>query len=98
MIQPKDRTEDLLSPITKNCETLIEQTNEKPQESLEFKLTKSKEIFSLNPSFILDLHSEWMVGLMSLEVYHSILNSFEENQNSNFLQVSLTLMNFHMLN
>ena len=42
-IRPKNETQDLLLSITKNCETLIEQTHRKPEETLEFKLTKPKE-------------------------------------------------------
>ena len=38
MIQPKNQTEDLLLSITKNCETLINQTHGKPEETLEFKM------------------------------------------------------------
>ena len=36
MIQPKNETEDLLFPSTKNCQTLIEQTHRKAEESLVF--------------------------------------------------------------
>ena len=43
MIRPKDQTEDLLLSITKNCETLIDQTHRKAEETLEFKMTKPKE-------------------------------------------------------
>ena len=49
MIQPKTKTEDLLLCITKNFDTLLEQTHTKPQESLEFKMTKRREIFRFNP-------------------------------------------------
>ena len=49
MIQPKIATEDLLLSVTRNCETLIHQTHERPQETLEFKLTKPKETFDFNP-------------------------------------------------
>ena len=49
MIQPKKETEDLLLPISKNCETLIVQTHRKPEENLEFKMTKPREIFHFNP-------------------------------------------------
>ena len=35
MIRPKTQTEDLLLSITKNCETLIEQTHRKAEETLE---------------------------------------------------------------
>ena len=38
----------LLLSITKNCETLIEQTHSKAEESLEFKMIKSTEIFHFN--------------------------------------------------
>ena len=49
MIRPKNGTEDLLLSIIKNCETLRSQTYRKPQEKLEFKLTKSRETFCFNP-------------------------------------------------
>ena len=38
MIQPKNETEDFLLSITKNCETLIDQTHREPEETLEFKM------------------------------------------------------------
>ena len=40
-IRPKNETEDLLLS-TKNCETLIEQTHRKAEETLEFKMFQSK--------------------------------------------------------
>ena len=40
MIRPKNQMEDLLLSITKNCETLIEQTHRKAEETLEFKTNK----------------------------------------------------------
>ena len=33
MIQPKNETQDLLLPKTKNCETLIEQTHRKAEDN-----------------------------------------------------------------
>ena len=45
MIQPK-KTEDLLLSITKNCETLIEQTHTKAQETLKMKMIKPRETFN----------------------------------------------------
>ena len=45
MIRPKTETEFLLLLITKNCETLIKQTHTKPEETLEYKLTKARETF-----------------------------------------------------
>ena len=77
MIRPKNQTEDLLLSITKNCETLIEQTHTKPQETLEFKMTKPREIFHFKPP--IQIKGDWMIGLTDLEVYNSIFNITEEN-------------------
>ena len=35
--------------ITKNCETLIKKTYTRPEESLQFRLNKSRELFHFNP-------------------------------------------------
>ena len=43
MIQPKNETEDLLFSIAKSCETLIEQTHRKEEETLEFRLIKPEK-------------------------------------------------------
>ena len=77
MMQPKNETEDLLLSITKNCETLIEQTHTKPQETLEFKMTKPRETFHFKTP--IQIKGDWMVGLTGLEVYNSIYNITEEN-------------------
>ena len=77
MITPKNKTEDLLPSITKNCETLIEQIHRKPEEVLEFKMTKSREIFHFTPP--MEIKEDWMLGLTDLEVYNSIFNITEEN-------------------
>ena len=37
MIRPKNETEDLLLSITKNCRTLIEQTDRKAEETMNSK-------------------------------------------------------------
>ena len=39
MIRPKTETEDLSLAITKNYETLIEQTHTRPHETSEYKLS-----------------------------------------------------------
>ena len=49
MIRPKNETEDLLLSITKNRKTLIDQTQRKAEETLEFKMTKPKETFHFKP-------------------------------------------------
>ena len=65
-IRPKNETEDLLLSITKNCETLVQQTHRKPQELLEFKTVKSRETFDLISP--IQLKGDWTIGLISLEV------------------------------
>ena len=77
MIQPKNETEDLLLSITKNCETLVEQSHRKPEETLEFKMTKPRAIFHFKPP--IHTKGDWMLGLIDLEVYNSIFNITEEN-------------------
>ena len=77
MIRPKNETEDLLLSITKNCQTLIEQTHRKAEETLEFKMIKLGEIFHFKPP--VQIKGDWMIGLTDLEVYNSIFNITEEN-------------------
>ena len=77
MIQPKNETEDLLLSLTKNCETLIQQTHRKPEETLEFEMIKTRETFHFNPP--IQVKEDWMLGLVDLEVYNSIFNITEEN-------------------
>ena len=77
MIKPKNETEDLLLSITKNCQTLIEQTHRKAEETLEFKMTKPRETFHFKPP--IQIRDTWMLGLTDLEVYNSIFNITEEN-------------------
>ena len=79
MIQTKVKTLILLLSNTKNCETLIDQTHTKPQETLEFKKTKSREKFHFNPPF--QSTADWMIGLVVLEIYRSFLSITEENNN-----------------
>ena len=49
----------------------------KVEETLEFKLNKSMQTFHFNPP--VDVKEDWMIGLLSLEVYNSIFNITEEN-------------------
>ena len=76
MIRPKNETEDLLLSITKKCETLIEQTHTKPQETLEFKMIKQRQTFHFSP--LIQINGIWMIGLTDLEIYNSIINKTEE--------------------
>ena len=77
MIHPKNQTEDLLLSITKNCETLIDQTHRKAEETLEFKMVKPRQTFHFTPP--IQINGNWMIGLTDLEVYNSIFNITEEN-------------------
>ena len=83
MIRPKNETEDLIFSITKNCETLIEETHRKAEETLEFKMIKLRETFLFKPP--IQVKGDWMIGLVDLEVYKSIFSITEENNNSNFI-------------
>ena len=65
-VRLKNETEDLSLSITKNCKRFIKQTQRKPQETLEFELTKPKETFSIKPS--ISIEGSWMIGLTSLVV------------------------------
>ena len=77
MIRPKIGTEDLLLSITKNCETLIQQTHTKHQETLEFKMIKPRETFLFSPP--IQVKGNWMIGITFLEIYNSIFNITEGN-------------------
>ena len=67
MIRPKNKTEDLLLSITKNCQTLIGQTHRKAEETLEFKMIKPRETFHLKPP--IQVKGDWMIGLVDIDVY-----------------------------
>ena len=77
MVRPKNETEDILLSITKNCETLIEQTHRTPEETLEFRMKKLKKTIHFNPP--IQVEDDWMLGLVDLEVYNSIFKITEEN-------------------
>ena len=77
MITPKNELEDLLLSITKNCQTLIEQTHRKGEEALEFKMITPRETFHFRPP--IQVKGDWMIGLTDLEVYNSIFIITEEN-------------------
>ena len=77
MITPKNETENLIVSITENCETLIEQTHRKAEETLEFKMIKPRETFQFKPP--IQVKGDWMIGLVDLEVYNSIFNITEEH-------------------
>ena len=83
MIRVKYETEDLLLSSIKNCETFIEQTHTRLEETLEFKMIKPKETFHFNPA--IQIKGDWMLELTSLEVYNSIYNMTGKKPNPKFI-------------
>ena len=79
LIRSKNKTEDFILSITKNCETLIKQSHRKPQELHEIKQSKSRETFHFNPSNNLGLDSNWMSSFITPETYNSTFNIKEQN-------------------
>ena len=82
MIRPKNETKDLWLSIKEICETLIHQVHTDPEETVELKLIKPKEIFYFNPPILVE--GSWLIRLTRLEVYNRIFNITEEN---NFLNI-----------
>ena len=72
-----DKKESLLLSFAKSNLDIVENTHSKPQETLEFKMTKQKESFSFD--IPLDLPEQWMMGVTSLEVYNTVYNITEKN-------------------
>ena len=79
-----DKKESLLLSIAKSNQEIVENTHSKPQETLEFKMTKQKEAFSFDVPLI--LNEKWMMGVTSLEVYNTVYNITNSN---NKLQIIL---------
>ena len=79
-----DKKESLLLSIAKSNQEIVENTHSKPQETLEFKMTKQKESFSFDVPLI--LNEKWMMGVTSLEVHNTVYNITEKN---NKLQIIL---------
>ena len=77
-----DKKESLFSSIAKSNQEFVENTHSKPQETLQFNMTKQKESFS--PGVPLPLDDNWMLGVTSLEVYNTVYNTNEKKNNLNF--------------
>ena len=60
MIQSRAETEELLLSITKNCETLNQQTHKTAKETVEVKLIKPRETFQFKTP--VSNEGSWMVG------------------------------------
>ena len=78
-----DKKESILLKIAKSNQKIVENTHSKPQETLEFKMTKQKESFSSDVP--LHLNEKWMMGVTSLEVCNTVYNITEKNNKVQFL-------------
>ena len=87
-----DKKESLLLSIAKSNLDIVENTLSKPQETLEFKMNKQKESFSLD--IPLDLPEQWMMGVTSLEVYKTVYNFTEKNNKLKFFTTEQNLKEY----
>ena len=72
MKRPENEKEDLILSVTKKCETRIEQTHRKAEETLEYKKMKPRESLHFNP--YIQIKGDWMIRLTDLEAHNSIFN------------------------
>ena len=70
---------ELLLLIKKHTDTLIEQTRTRPQETLEFKMNKQRQIFSFNPPINLLEEDKWLLAISSFECKNSVSNITDDN-------------------
>ena len=70
---------ELLLLIKKHTDTLIQQTKTKPQETLEFKMIRSKQTFSFNPPINLVEEGKWLLAVSSFDFTNSVFNITNEN-------------------
>ena len=70
---------ELLLLIKKHTDTLIQQTRTKPQETLEFKMNKQRQIYSFNPPINLIEEDKWLLAVSSFECTNSVFNITNEN-------------------
>ena len=67
-----DKKESLSLSVANSNLHIVENTLSKPQETLEFEMTKRKKSFSFDVP--LELPEQWMLGVTSLEVYNTVYN------------------------
>ena len=71
--------DELLLLIKKHTDTLIEQTKTRPQETLEFKMSKQMQTYSFNPPINLLEEGKWLIAVSSFECTNSVFNITNEN-------------------
>ena len=70
---------ELLLLIEKHTDTLIEQTETKPQETFEFKMNRQMQTFSFNPPSNLVEEGKWLLGVSSFERTNSVFKMTNGN-------------------
>ena len=65
---------ELLLLIKKHTDFLIEQKKTKPQETLEFKMNKQMQTFSINPPINLVEEGKWLMAVSSFKCTNSVFN------------------------
>ena len=70
---------ELLLSITKNTDTLIEQTKSRPHETLEFKLNKQMKTFSFSPPRNLVEEEKMLLSATYCEATKPAFNITDEN-------------------
>ena len=69
----------MLLLIKEHTDTLIEQTETKPQETLELEMNKQMQIFSFKPPLNLVEEGKWLLAVSSFEATNSVYNITSEN-------------------
>ena len=87
MVKPKHEIKNLLILVTKNCETLIEQTQKKQKKHWNLNLTNQENRFFFKPP--IQNKGNWMLRLTILESYNSISSKSKKMENFNFVQTLL---------
>ena len=82
--------------ITKNCETPIKQTPRKAEETLEFRMIKTRETFHFNPP--LSIEGSCKIVLITLEVYNSNMNITTDNNRFELYTFIFDVFSFEDLN
>ena len=62
----------------KNLDILFQQTQIKPQETVDYKMNSPRETFSFDTP--VNLEESWMIGLTILQLHNSILNMRENSK------------------
>ena len=65
--------------IRKHTDTLSQQTRTKPQEALEFEMSKQMQTYSFNPPINLLEEGKWLIAVFSFECTNSVFNNTKEN-------------------